>query len=369
MIRILHVVSSLNINAGMMSVIMNYYRNIDRDKIQFDFWYFSEMKETHLAEIQQLGGRTYYMPFKSFKLSDQRNIRRFFQEHKGEYAAVHCHPIWAAAIVAKEAKKSGIKHVVQHIHSTRYSEKKSSEIRNRLLMKFVGAYATDLIACNGDAALLFGKKAVKSGKVTIFKNAIDIQDYIFEEKQRVLIRAEFKVSPDTLVVGNVGRFSAEKNHSFILKVFDRLHKKIPDSKLVLVGDGSCRKDVENEICELGLEDQVVLTGRRRDIGAILSGLDLFLMPSVFEGTPVSALEARASGLPCLLSDSISKSVEMDGVRFLSLKEPPERWAQEIIQFLGEWADHDRHDYSEVVNHQFDIRTEALKLQDFYLGLR
>ena len=369
MIRILHVVSSLNINAGMMSVIMNYYRNIDRSEIQFDFLYFSEMEETHQAEIEQLGGRTFLFPYELLKPAALMQIKRFFQDHKGEYTAVHCHPIWSSSFVSHAAKRSGINHVIQHAHSTKFSENRISSIRNRFLMTFVGMFATDYIACNDEAKKLFGRLRTRNGNIFVLPNAIDVDQYSFDEEMRKAIRDEFNVEPSTIIIGSVGRFSPEKNQCFLVEVFKAIHDLIPNSKLILVGDGSYRKEVEHRIKELELENEVLLTGKRRDIKAVLSGFDLFMMTSIFEGTPVSALEARTSGLPCLLSDTITRSIEMEGMRYLPINETPERWAEEALKLITEWKTHDRHDCIEVVKHGFDIKIEAKKLQDYYLKLR
>ena len=368
MIRILHVVPSLNINSGMMSVIMNYYRSIDRTEIQFYFLYFSEMKDSHGEEIERLGGKTFFIKRPTFKPRDQKELRQFFNEHKGEYHAVHCHPIWSSIVVAKEAKRSGITHVIQHAHSTKYSEKKWSAIRNKVLICFMGFYATEYIACNNEAMRLFGRGRVRKGRVYVLPNAIDTEKYTFDEMLRSEARAEINAMPDTIVLGNIGRLAVEKNQCFTVEVFNAFRNCFPDSKLVLVGDGPYRKQVEKRITALGLEDKVQLTGKRRDIRRLLSGMDLFIMPSLFEGTPVSAVEARTAGLPCLLSDTITKGVDMDGVRFLPIDESPERWAEEALKLAEEWKNHDRSDYDTVVEHGFDIKTEAVKLQDYYLGL-
>ena len=368
MIRILHVVPTLNINSGMMSVVMNYYRNIDRNKIQFDFLYFGYMKDNHGEEIERLGGRLYYMERPTFKPGDQKRLRKFFAEHKGEFTAVHCHPIWSSIVVAREAKHSGIKHIIQHAHSTNYSEKRISALRNRFLMKFIRLFATDYIACNSEAANLFGRKGLEKSEVIIIPNAIDIKKYSYDEELRALTRAEFEASPSTIILGNVGRFSIEKNQCFIVEIFKEFQRLKSDSKLVLVGDGSYRKNIEEKIKELELEDRVILTGKRKDIRAILSGMDIFIMPSLFEGTPVSALEARSSGLPCLLSDTITRCVEMDGIKYFTLKKEAEIWARFTLDFYNERALYDRHDYNVVVDHGYSISSTAETLQKYYLEL-
>lgn len=369
MIRVLQVVPSLNINSGMMSVVMNYYREIDRSKIQFDFLYFGEMAESHQKEIEALGGRTFYMKRPTFKPQDQRRLNAFFEKHKGEYIAVHCHPIWVSAVVAHAAKKSGIHHIIQHAHSTQYSEKKISAIRNRVLVKFISLFATDYIACNDEAARLLGTRRADKNQVFILPNAINLKKYEFDENSREKIRQEFGASQEMALLGSVGRLSVEKNQRFIVEIFKEYHEKNPQSMLILVGDGALRGQIENEISKLGLKDSVILTGKRTDVGAILSGLDVFIMPSVFEGTPVSAIEARASGLPCLLSDTITRSVDMKGMTYLSIKEPPLVWAQEAEKQMINNRDNNRYDYAEVISHGFDIKVEAIKLQEYYLGLR
>ena len=368
MIRILHVVSSLNINAGMMSVIMNYYRHIDRSKIQFDFLYFEKKDENHQVEIEQLGGKSFYISYPTFKPSDQKKLRVFFEDHKGEYTAVHCHPIWACEVIAREAKRSGIKHIIQHSHSTKFAETKKSEIRNKILMKFVGLFATDYIACSPEARYLFGKKKAKSGKVMILPNAIGLDQYTFSLEGRDIIRNEFNISDDTLLVGNVGRLSPQKNQEFVLEIFKHIKNIQPKSKLFIVGEGDLRTQLEDRIISLNLTDSVIMTGKRRDIKNILSGLDLFLMPSIFEGSPVSAIEARTSRLPCVISDSITKSIAMDGIKYISLNESAKNWAKESLDYFNSMKGLDRSDCSAIIENGFDITKTTEQLQNYYLSL-
>ena len=369
MIKILHVVSSLNINAGMMSVIMNYYRHIDRSRIQFDFLYFEEVDQTHEREIQQLGGSVYYIKYPTFKPSDQKKLRLFFSKHKGEYTAVHCHPIWAAEVVGYEARHAGIKHIIQHSHSTKYAETKKSEIRNRLLLKFIGLVATEYIACSPEAAYLFGKKRVVNNEVLILPNAISLESYIYNDEKRLRVRKEFHLNDSTIVVGNIGRLCKTKNQSFLLDVFKSFNALTPDSHLIIVGEGSERELLENKIKELGIEGIVTLTGKRRDVGDILSGIDLFLMPSTFEGSPVSAIEALTSGLSCVVSDSITKNIDMEGVKYVSLNVTPDIWAKEALCFYLARRSVDRHNYEKVVKSGFDIGKQVLILEDYYLSMR
>lgn len=368
MVRVLHVVNSLNINAGMMSVVMNYYRNINRDKVQFDFMYFTEMPEDHKEEIVKLGGRIFTLGKPSFCGKYQKQLNLFFEQHKNEYIAVHCHPIWAAEFFSSAAKKNGIKHVIAHSHSTKFSHKKISSIRNRIMVSIIGLFATDYIACSPEAAYLFGKKRVKNGDVKIIRNSIECKKFKYNEIERKRIRKELGIDDKTLVIGNVGRLSVEKNQEFLLKVFKELLEIEPYAKMMIVGDGELRPKLETKIMELDIKDYVILTGKRRDVAAILSCMDVFVMPSLFEGAPLSAIEAQTAGLPCIMSDTITKSVALSSTKYLSLTLSPKKWAEEIISVLKDKHLDNRKDYQEVIDAGFDIDKEAINLENYYLSL-
>ncbi len=368
MIRILHIVPNLSVEAGMLSVVMNYYRQIDKTKINFDFWYLSDENAAYKEEIESLGGRAFYMPYRTFSFSDQKNIRDFFQSHKGEYTAVHCHPIWSSAVISKEAKKSGIRHIIQHVHSTKYSEKKLSAVRNYVLMRFVRFFASDYIACNEEAEALFGKKICKSGKVFILRNAVDLQKYAYDSSLGKAFREEYGIARETLVVGNVGRLSPEKNQLFLIDVFRELLKLEQDSKLIITGDGAVKSALEQAIIKNDLTGKVILTGRRSDINAVLSSFDVFLLPSFFEGTPVCAVEALANGLGCIVSDTVTKSIGKSKVEYLSLASSPLEWAKEAVRSAVSNRGRPRQASEELYKNGFDIKSEAFGLSEYYIRL-
>lgn len=362
MIRVLHVVSSLNINAGMMSVIMNYYRNIDRSKLQFDFLYFKEMNKTHKEEIVKMGGRVFLIEESLSSLRLQKQLSLFFKKHRNEYVAVHCHPIWGSILVGRVAKKNGIKHVIQHSHSTQFSDKKTSAIRNRILLKYIHYFATDYIACSPEAANLFKRK---TEDVFILNNAISLESYSFDKSLRNDIRKEFAIDEKTFVIGNIGRLCSQKNQLFLLDIFKEVNRIIPDSKLMIVGSGTLRDAIDEKTNVLKLHDSVIMTGRRTDVRALLSSFDLFLMPSLFEGAPVAAVEALASGLSCVVSDTITSMIKMDQVTYLSLHYTPKQWADVICQIP---LNNNRNDQSAIALMGFDINREANKLIDYYCSL-
>lgn len=365
MIRILQVVSDLDINSGALMVVMNYYRHIDRNKIQFDFIYFYEIEDdkmTHKEEIHSLGGRYYFIGKPKLSKQYQNKVKNYFDNHKGEYMAIHCHPIWAAEIFAPEAKKAGIKHVIQHSHSTKLGNNKLSIIRNRILMKGIDYFATDYAACSQEAAALLGKR-----EVNIFRNAIDCQRFSFDQKERERIRKELIVDDDTILVGHVGRFTAEKNHLFLVDVFKEIVSQKKNFRLVLVGDGPLREQVQQYVLSIPvLNNRVFFLGRRSDIPSILSACDLFVLPSKYEGVPFAAIEAQAEGLHTVLSDCITKSIETKLTSYISLNVDLNDWAATIIEESKK--NEDRNDQSAIINLGYDISVEAKKMEKYYEAL-
>ncbi len=359
MIKILQVVSSLNINAGMMSVIMNYYRHLDRSRIRFDFLYFAEMEKSHEAEILSLGGRTFFLGNASFSKDYREKLKAFFDTHKGEYTAVHCHPIWAAALVGGIARKSGVEHVISHSHSTKYSEKTVSAIRNRLMMPIILRNSTDLVACSRDASSLFGKNK----KVFILHNAISVDRYIFNRENRERIRSELNVSDGEILIGHVGRFSQEKNHAFMIRTFSAVLEKIPNARLLLVGDGVLRRQTEELAKELSVGDKVIFTGKRSDIPEILSAMDIFWLPSLFEGVPLSVVEAQGSGLPCVLSSPITREVDFGSCVYADLENEDE-WIEAFCRLSEKKSDREENG-KKLLKSNYDIESETVKLFEYY----
>ena len=362
MIRVLHILSNLDINAGVMSVVMNYYRHIDRNAIQFDFAYFFEVPGTYKEEIQRLGGRYFFIGKPSFSISFQRTMKHFFDSHNSEWKIVHCHPIWAAEVIAPQAKKHGIKHVIQHSHSTRYGNNSLSEIRNTLIVSALRLFATDYAACSEEAGKLLRTKK----SITILPNAIDCSRFTYNADARKMIRSEFRVPQNYTIVGHVGRFTAEKNQKFLIDVFNEIRKYSKDSLLVFVGDGALRKETEEYAAAQGLKDSIVFTGKREDVPDILSAFDVFVLPSKYEGVPFSVVEALASGLPCVISDTITRTVASERTFYENLGADLKIWAERILTSAS--MKRNREYSNEVKKLGFDIETEAKKMEDLYLNL-
>ncbi len=338
MIRVLHVVHGLFKSGGLANFVMNYYRNIDRSQVQFDFLYFIEDKYSFRDEIERLGGRCFRMNEPSISLRYRKEFDDFFKCHCGEWKVMHCHALFAAALLGDIAKRNGMPCIIAHAHSTVYGKGLLRKMRNFLIIQMTRNKADYYVACGEKAGrFLFGDKAYNEGKVRVFNNAIDVERFVFSVETRNRVRKELCIG-DALVVGHVGGFSIVKNHTFLVDIFGEILKRHPNSVLLLIGgegvaSGSTRDEIINKVQNLGLSDHIKFLGVRNDVDAFLSALDVYCQPSIFEGMPISVVEAQTCGLPCVLSDSITREVSIGNSTFLPLSAPASVWAEEIIK---EW---------------------------------
>lgn len=362
MIRILHIVSSLGTGSGVLSVLMSYHRAIDRSKVQFDYLSFKQTDTTFEEEILSLGGRVYHCSKPSFAPSFQKRLDRFFAEHEGEYTIVHCHPIYASALFGGKALKHGVRHVIQHSHTTQFSDKKWSGVRNKLVLSLFRNRATDFAACSEDAKAIFSFR--KPETVYLMPNAIDTGKFRFDPERRRAVREELGVSGDEILLGHVGRFSPEKNHKFLLKVLKSALKQKENTKLLLLGDGPLMEEIRALATHLG--DRVIFAGRHSNVSDYMSAMDCLVFPSEFEGLGIVLIEAQSCALPAAASDRVPKEANVTGaVRYLPLEESPERWAKAALDAAGEG----RLTTSEMVSGSvFSIEKAALALAQYYREL-
>jgi len=304
-IRILHIVTSMEIG-GIESFLMAIYRQIDRSRIQFDFLKHRSKKGFYEEEIERLGGRIYCVPpLNPLKqLAYDRALSAFFREHKHTYPVVHAHMNTFSAFPLRIAKKEGIPVRIAHSHSV------PNVVNYRtpfVTVARIGAdhYATDGFACSEAA----GKWMFRKRSYTLIPNAIDAQKFCPDEQSRKEIREEFGLT-DGFVIGMVANFSAIKNHRFLLPVFEKVLKKIPNARLLLVGEGSCKEDIITLAQQANIQDKVIFAGKRSDIPKMLNAMDVFVLPSFTEGFPVSVLEAETAGLPCVLSAGVPTDVKI-----------------------------------------------------------
>ena len=358
-VRVLHVVAYMG-RGGLETMLMNYYRKIDRSKIQFDFLVHRDFEADYDQEIRDLGGRIYKLPrLNPLSKTYLKELDRFFKKHK-EYKIVHSHLDCMAGIPLKYSKRNGVPIRIAHAHSSNQTKDKKYLLK-LIYKRNIRKNATDLFACARDA----GRWMFGCDRFHVMNNAIDAGAYAVNAKTAAEVRQELGVSGDAFVVGHVGRFAPPKNHKFIVRIFAEVVKVKPDAFLLFVGDGDLRKETEELTVDLGIRNRVIFAGMRTDVNRVLQAMDVFLFPSTYEGLPLSIIEAQAAGIPCLISDKVPiECRKTDLVRQLSLQESPDIWKDAVIA-AGEMLKRDTS--GEIIKAGFDIASNAKWLEDFYFN--
>ncbi len=345
-----------------MSVLMNYYRNIDREKVQFDFLYFIEPGEgysTYKSEIEALGGHVYLIPnFKNFVTFNK--MLSILLSENNEYNTVHIHDPFVLRFVYKTLRKSGIKNIVVHSHATQWSDKKISGMRNRILchnLKYLIDYP---FACSYAAGeFLYGR----GSKFDVINNAIDVQRYKYSDQIRKEIRYKLQIDKN-VVFGHVGNFNNQKNHNFLIDVFEKIVELNDQALLLLIGDGSLKPDIEMKVAMLGLQNKVKFLGKKKDVENYYQAMDCLILPSLYEGLPMVGVESQCSGLPVLFSDEITREVGLVNYKYLSLNQTPGEWAEEAVRLAD--RTYCRNNAAQIIEKKgFNIAKEAEKLVGMY----
>ncbi|NHC43620.1 glycosyltransferase family 1 protein [Bacillus sp. MM2020_1] len=339
--RVLHVFSKLN-RGGAESMIMNLYRNIDRDKIQFDFLCLSPGEFDFTNEIRSLGGRIFTVNT-SVKKSPLVSILKIVEiiKKSGPFVAVHAHSL--PSLIVTISRLLGINRRISHVHST-YSEKKMNLFRKTYMgisRKLIWINATNLAACSQAAGIYFyGKGFEQSVKCNVIPNAIDIRPYLNLNKEDLKEIKELGISENTIVLGHIGSYRPVKNHDFLIKFASFLKNNNVEFKMLLVGNGNLFKEIKNSVRENDLENEVLLLGIRSDVPALLNLFDVLLMPSLFEGIPVTVVEAQAAGTPCVISNNITREVDMGCglVEYVNIKDDYNVWLNSMKQSLNKKID-------------------------------
>ena len=367
-VHVLIVVDYINSNSGVSSVVMNYYSHIDHLKIQMDFLLYKEPEEEYLEYFQKFGSRVYFSGYPSeIGLRHyEKEIKNFFKTHKNEYTVVHVHIPNAAFVVLKYAKKYGVKTRIIHSHNSRGADNRFKKMRNYLLNKIGISYANQYFACSKSAGeYLYGKK--KNSQIVVINNAIELDKYCYNPESRTTIRKQLAVG-DEILLGHVGRFSEQKNHRFLIEVANQLKKADFKFKLLLIGGGELEKDIRRQIEESNLNEFVIFTGIVNNVKEYMDAMDIFLLPSLYEGLPCVCVEAQANGLPCILSLNITREVELtDSIRFMNIEDPAV-WADMVMKMFdsGEVREK-RHNNRKVTLSNYDIVVQGKNLEERYLS--
>jgi glycosyltransferase involved in cell wall biosynthesis len=362
-IRILQVVGAMN-RAGTETMLMNIYRNIDREKVQFDFISYSNDEAHYDEEIKDLGGRV-------IKLSNTRSIKEIYDAIKknGPYDAVHSHTLFHCGLVNIAALLAGVKIRVSHAHTTLDdSHSYTRKIYIKLMRWMITTFSTNLLACSNEAGkYLFEDKSIKKSSYSYFPNVIDYSTFLTEASAEV---KKFKVEEglgNSLIIGHIGRFIEAKNHTLLLEVMKIVLKKDPTIKLLLVGDGNLRKEIEEAGKKAGIFENIRFVGVRNDIPTMLQSMDVFVFPSLYEGLGLVLLEAQASGVPCIVSEVIQPEADLNIglVSRISLKERPEIWADKIIEAAKKKEKNKNKIINSFEKNSYSIPLAVSKLMDIY----
>lgn len=365
-IRVLQVCGEPFAGGGQESFLMNMYRHIDRERVQFDFYTPFENRAIPMQrEIERLGGRLWAsgFPFGEDNRSYfRRGLSAFLEEHRYTIVHIHSGSIYALAMGAKLARRSGAARVIVHSHCGGFADLRY-RVARLVTRSALLRYPTDYYACSHLAARWkFPPSVIRKGNYTVLKNAVDTAKLRYDPALRQATRLQLGVE-DKPVIGHVGRFALQKNHRFLVEVFHALTEFEPDAQLVLVGEGELVDEVLEQVDKLGLEDRVHYLGTRQDIPALMNAFDLLLLPSFFEGLPVVGVEAQAAGLPVVTSTGVTRELPIEGLAtYLPLTDTAVQWAQVVQKALSTPR---RDTAAEMTACGYDVHAAAWEMQRHY----
>lgn len=360
-LRVLQIMGIVE-SGGVEAVIMNYYRNIDKNNVQFDFVMHKGSNFSYISEVQGMGAKVYEItPYTKNIFAFTYEIYRIVKD--GHYDIVHSNmnslsvfPLFAAWLASAKIR-------ILHNHTTDTKAERLRTFIKRILRPFAKMFANRYWACSKLAAeWMYGKQAVGAGKVTIINNAIDLGKFAFNQDKRNLLRKELGLD-GKFVVGHVGRFMKQKNHDFLIKIFTEVAKQKNEAALLLIGEGPLFESIKNKVNIMGLTDKVIFLGARNDVGDLYNVMDVFALPSFYEGLPVVGVEVQANGLPFLCSDKVTREILIsDSIKLIPLNNGAEKWAEEILSVKrGSFAK----TLKSMQESGFDISNEARKLENKY----
>lgn len=365
--HILYAVGTLSESSGVTAVIMNCIRHMDSDKFCVDVAAHKPVPASLEEEIKARGGRVFVLPGLSltgaFRISGK--IRSLLSGAGMPYDILHVHAPNLAALYFYAARRDQVPVRIAHSHNTKFSDSFLRSIRNYILTRPVCFLATHCIACSEKAGeFLFGPRVMNRGDVLILPNGIDTDRFRYRPEVRSQVRDALSLPGTVLVLGHIGRFDEQKNHSFLLDVFASVCRRRPDSVLMLVGDGPLLDQTKHKAEDLGLRDKILFLGRRSDTDRLLQAMDIFVMPSRYEGLPLAGVEAQAAGLPCLFSGRITRELQLtDRVEFLPTESGAEVWAEAALRSADNFVREDRS--SQVAGAGYDVRQSAGMLAGWY----
>lgn len=359
-IRVAHIMGKM-VGGGVEAVVMNYYEHIDKNEIQFDFIVDSDSTYVPKDEIEAMGGRVIIVPpYQKLNSYISTLTNLFKDEH---YKIVHSHINTLSVFPLFAAKKAGVPARIAHNHSTAGKGEYKKNILKYTLRPFAKIMPNYYFACSEYAGeWLFGKNAFRKSNAELIRNAVDLDKFLFNTEIRKSKRKELGLE-NKYVIGHVGRFAYQKNHSFLIDIFNEIHKRDEDAVFVLIGTGELENEIKQKVNSLNLSEYVMFLGQRNDVNEIMQAMDVFVLPSFYEGLPVVGIEAQAADLPCILSDAMTKETKvLESSKFLSLSEGTEKWADEILKYKKFKRCNEK---KSMIESGFEICSAAEKLKSIY----
>lgn len=325
-IRVAQVLNRMD-SGGIEAVVMNYYRNIDRSKVQYDFYFAADSRLPQREELERLGAGLYPVPAYSKPFQYHMALYQAFRARG--YSIVHAHLSTMSLFALFAAWRAGVPVRICHNHTTAHKSEGKRTMLKYLLRPFNKVFATDYFACGETAGRwMYGDRCFDAGKVAVLPNAIQTEKYRYDSAARLALRQELGLPQEAFVVGHVGRFMHQKNHRFLLQLFAAFAAQKPEAWLLLIGEGELQQEMEELAVQLGVRQRVIFTGARPDVNKLYSVMDVFCLPSYYEGMPLVAWEAQANGLQCLFADTISReAVLRRETAVLALEQPV--WLQAL----------------------------------------
>lgn len=325
MIKVLMLVSNLRAANGVASFAINYYKNLDHSKVQMDFALYSDRESTYYSLIEDCGGKIFVLPSIKKMPEHIKACNEILSD--GRYDIIHDNTLHISIPMMWCAKQAGVRVRILHSHNSKMGETPAKAFRNRFFLPVLRSLATNYAACSQ----LAGRAMFEDQEFTVIPNVIQTEKYRFDPTMRKSVRQKMNAT-DKFVVGTVGRLAEQKNPFFAMAVFECLQKQVPNAEYWWVGSGPLEKSVQDYVNQKGLSENVRLLGSRDDVTDLYQGMDVFFLPSLFEGLPVTGVEAQAMGLPMVVSDAVTKEmVYTDLVYYVSLKSAKEIWAEHLIK--------------------------------------
>lgn len=360
-IRVLQIGMYNNLG-GIETFLYNYYRKIDKEKVQFDFINMYD-KICFQEELINLGAKIHNVTnVKINPIKCKNEIVRLIKANK--YEIVHINMLSAANVIPLiAAKKAGVKVIIAHSHNANTPKNIIKKFLHKVNKRIILSSATHYFACSEKAGKwLFGES--NSNRVTVVNNAVEVEKFTFNKELRRAYR-ELEQLDNKFVIGHVGRFSEQKNHDFLIDIFKSIYDRNNNSVLLLIGIGELEDTIRKKVKKLGLEENVKFLGLREDVNKLYNVMDVFLLPSLFEGLPIVGVEAQISGLKCIFSDTITPEVKLtDNCKFISLDDSVEKWADIVLEAVGNYS---RNNINKVLEKScYDINAQARAIEKFYL---